>query len=553
MTYGYLPAEVGLKLVDEPDESYRLGKLNFKTVRRVPVRVSLGCHVEGLACPVPELNDGPSTAAQSVKRVAAKMPPLNRAKLRRLKRFALRFCKRHFNNKQFASDERFDFDEWINNTPYPEYRKQELREVHEKMQGNKTKKTVKMFLKDEAYTEYKWPRGIYSRDDEYKCDVGPFFQKFNEIIFDTEFFIKKIPVNDRPKWLLERFKDRPNVKCTDFSCYEATFTREIMAVERIVYKYLLEHHPMKDEIMLKLSVLMGENIIKSKYFEMKLQAKRMSGEMNTSSANGIFNLIVTFFLLEEAGNRFYGGVFEGDDGIFWYDHAPPTSISYAELGAKIKIESPTRLEEASFCGMIFDSIALDNIADPLEAIVLFGWTTRQYLFARKNCKDQLLKSKSLSMLYQYPGCPILRNLALYGLRMTTHVNIEEVELRKKKENLDSYNREKWYRVLENYKENDVFEKEIHINTRLLVENKYKITIDQQLQVEKYLDTLTEIVPLQLDVLHGLMPRDWFNYYSSYHIETNEPKTYEDLAPLNISIDCSTKVFLNAHAYYYHKH
>ena len=217
---------------------------SFETVpffgaNRKIVRKSLGCHFDGAACPVPDLNFGPDQVAGAVKRVAAKMPDIDKVKLRKFKRFVHRWCKKHLKDDIFSKDEMFDFYEWIEQTPYPNYRKDELKGIYERGLGRKANKKVKAFIKDESYPEYKHVRGIYSRHDDYKCRVGPFFQKLGDIIFKKKWFIKKIPVNDRPKWIMDKFGNQHNIFCTDFSQFEATFVDKLMRIELIVYRYLL--------------------------------------------------------------------------------------------------------------------------------------------------------------------------------------------------------------------------------------------------------------------------------------------------------------------------
>ena len=175
--------------------------------------------------------------------------------------------------------------------------------------------------------------------------------------------------------------------CTDFSQFEATFVENLMSVELIVYRFLLRKHPRHDEIIKTIvSGMMGKNNIQFYSWIMNVSCKRMSGEMNTSVSNGFMNLLLTHFLLEEAGNKNYDSVIEGDDSLNYYDVRPPTSEEYREMGANIKIEYPDNISEASFCGQIFDPSDMDNVVNPLEALVTFGWVKNQYMFANaKTC------------------------------------------------------------------------------------------------------------------------------------------------------------------------
>lgn len=510
------------------------------------MRVSLGCHLVGAALPVPETTHTLSQIEGAVKRVATAMPPINRATLLRLSRFVERFLNLHFGNKRFQYDEMFDFEEWIQNTPYTVKRKQELREVFKKGQYNDVRTTVKGFTKDENYPEYKFHRGIMSRDDDYKVRVGPFFKKFGEIIFNSEWFIKKIPIPDRPKAIAEKIEKFVNKFMTDFSSFEATFGKHLMAIERMIYKWFLKYNPHKDAI-LKLydAGINCRNYITFKNFVMSLDRRRMSGEMNTSEGNGIMNLMMTFFLCEERGDRDYNAFFEGDDSIVGTESNCPTEEQYKELGANIKIDKPENWNEGSFCGMVFHEDVLDNVSDPLEALMSFGYTTQQYCNATRCKLDALLRAKGFSLLYQYPGCPILRELALYGLRITQHIDDEYLSETFRKMNICSYEREIFDEVMKN-KHRLVYDRKIDIRSRILVQNKFQISIEEQIHVEKYLQSLNANQPLQIPILLNRTNADCRDYYSRFAV-TADPK-YIHKVNFTVSVYKPAKIWLDSHKF-----
>lgn len=512
---------------------------------RKPVRVTLGCNLIGAALPVPDMNYAPDQVAGAIKRVAAKMPPIDKVKLRKLRRFTKRWCRKHLSEDVFPADEHFDFDEWINNTPYAEYRINELKKVHENGLGKVPNMKVKSFIKDEGYTAYKHVRGIYSRHDDYKVRVGPFFQKFGDIIFKKKWFIKKIPVNERPQAMKDKFGDNPNLFATDFSQFEATFVKQLMSIELIVYGYLLQHNPHKKEILdLIVKGMMSTNIIEFRKWTCKLLCKRMSGEMSTSVSNGIMNLLITHFLLEEAGNKYYDSFFEGDDSINSYDVRPPTSEEYKQLGANIKIEYPNNLSEASFCGMLFDVEDLDIVANPMEALVSFGWTTSQYTTASEKTKLNLLKCKSLSLLYQYSGCPILRSLAMYALRITNDIPLEQALVTQNKQKLSLYDKELYLEMLDNYKRNNIFENTVKDRTRSLVARLFNIDINTQLLMEDYLDNKQDLSPLDFSPFLQYCHPDWKDYYNTYSSGFEPYRTINDIPEVIVTTGYKTKFYLN---------
>lgn len=530
MTFGYRHAEVNIPVMAVPDPTYCLRYYDVRDSDRKPARISLGCHLLGAANPVPDRSHAPSQMEGAIKRVATAMPQIDRATLRRLKRFTIRFLEKEFAGLQFDPNEEFEFDDYIEETNYTRARKENLRTTHSVPFDPIKGKNVKMFTKDENYPSYKAFRLINSRSDDYKTRVGPFFQKFGRKIFSSKFFIKKIPVNDRPAWLKSKFADKPNLFCTDFTSFEATFVRLLLKVEFQVYAWFLKYNKHKWKILnLITRVIGGVNYICAAQWAYKIACKRMSGEMNTSEGNGIMNLILTAFLLEEAGNRYTEMAVEGDDGIVDYDVRPPTAAEYARVGANIKIEIPKTLSEASFCGMIFDPDVLDNVCDPLDALMSFGYTTDQYCNSTDSKMKALLRSKSLSLLYQYPGCPIIRSLGLYGMRMTSSIDDEYMWRTISKSAMCGYDRDLISELRVHFNHGHVASKIVDYRTRLLVERKFNIPVELQLQTEAYLDGLNFLQPLNLPLIVDLINPDCQHYFSTYS-RYIEPKSQNNTMP-----------------------
>jgi hypothetical protein len=261
-----------------------------------------------------------------------------------------------------------------------------------------------------------------------------------------------------------------------------------------------------------------------------MDGKRMSGEMNTSVGNGLMNMLCTFFLLEQAGNSEYGGYFEGDDGVCWYTNPtfssskPPSQFDYRDLGAKIKIEIPDEPTLASFCGLIFDPEVCDNVTEPMAVLMNHGWTSHQYVAAGRTKLDALLKSKSLSLLYSYPGAPITRSLALYGLRVTGHIDDKYMNKVLEKKYMNTYEREKlqYQQSASQEKFEQLLNHKVNFKTRLLVERKFGISVELQLHIENYLDNLTTLQPLNIPLALDHVDKDCIDYYERYGYNTNKP-------------------------------
>lgn len=515
--YGYNVGEVKLPENCEVKKNEKLEFSWFKTEvqdRRPIVLASLGCHVNGAALPHVNPSHDVTVAAGVCKRAAAKTPEIDSDLLGEFRVFVRKWVRENLTPLPCTSD--VSVETWLESTPYERWRKDELLKKWRNVVDIRSQEEywkVKAFVKDECYTEFKHARGIYSRTDEFKCAVGPYFRLIEKELFAKDWFIKKIPVRDRPDYIINRLF-RPGCKyvATDHTSYEAHFVYEFMAAcEFELYEYMTQHLEGADVFMwLCHNVIGGENHIIYKFFEFWLEATRMSGEMNTSLGNGFSNLMLMLFAMEKCGAREYKGVVEGDDGLFSFFGEAPTKEFFARLGMTLKMEVCEDLNTASFCGMVFDVDERTNITHPIEELVSIGWTTRQYKDCGKRRKMELLRCKGISMAYQYPACPILSSLARYCMRVS-----EGYVARAGKMNLWEASQfmeaKAWYNRMAN---SNLFEPP-GIKTRLLVEKLYSITIEHQIQIEQYLDGLQELQPLDCPYIMMYCKEDWKLYWQQY--------------------------------------
>lgn len=499
------------------DPSFKLEKLteNDRNLRR-PVAGTLGMHLEGAACPHPDLTDV-STSLDGFKyRVCPRLPGFDKIKARALRRFTLKFCKKHLTPLAASSD--ISVEAWLAKTNYTQKRKDELLSKYHKITNPfDTKYTfIKSFIKDEFYPDYKHARTINSRTDEYKTLVGPIFQLISDEVFKLKYFIKKIPVDERPKFIYDRFSRRRYVYSTDFSSFEAHFIKLLMEnCEFVLYEYMIQNLPTKEEFMRHVRAMTRENRIEFQKFLVKILAKRMSGEMCTSLGNGFTNLMLILYIcwVNDALNDPEPYV-EGDDSLFGAD-TEITTNDFKAFGLRIKIEQHTDVCRASFCGMVFDREDMTNVSDPREVLATFGWTTFKYIRSKKSIHNILLRCKALSLAYQYPSCPILSKLAQNVLRLTRHNQIENFIEKQGTKFLCNYEMELLLEAQMKNKQGQLIFKEPGANTRKLVEELYNIPIDDQHAMEKYFDDMTEIGPIKGELFLQHMPSVWIDYYAKY--------------------------------------
>lgn len=503
------------KLVEVSNDC-KITRLHDKDPNLRPVvAASLGMHVQGVALPKPDLQHTRTALDGAHYRFCRNIPGMNRFH----KKFAI-FVKNWLekNLDPLPVDTDVSIETWLQETNYSEARKQELRTKYKDMSGLSMKEMseVKSFVKDEFYPEYKPARAINSRSDQFKVLVGPWFKAAEKRLFSLPYFIKKIPVGDRPKYILDNvFRVGNKTYTTDFTSFESHFTKWFMEecdfqFNRHVFKHLPNGLNMCRLIE---DVIGGENKIKFKNFSLKIDAKKMSGEMNTSLSNGFANLMLILFILEENGCTNIRVCVEGDDGIFQAEGPEIKSEWFKDFGLLIKLEEHEELETASFCGLIFDRDEEKNVTDPIKAMATFGWTTSTYARSRRGIHNSLLKCKALSLGYQYPCCPILTALARKTIQLTQGCEVKDF-IKKHKIN-DEYKQRILEEAVDKYVSNELVFGEPGPKTRILVERLFKIPIADQVKIEKYIDSLESIQPLDHPIIDLHMPALWKKNFANY--------------------------------------
>jgi hypothetical protein len=516
--YGYRCSEQELPVPGPTKDGFELKIKEWSNpMERPVVKASLGCHIQGVALPHVDHTDVTTVIAGVKKRFANKPPTPKKWKLRGLKRFTLRWCRKNVTPLSPHVDT--SVSTWLDGTHYPDARKKELLDKWLKCGGVLKPKhfRVKSFVKDESYPEYKHARSINARSDEFKCAVGPIFKLIEEQVYANKFFIKHIPVKDRPQYIKDNVY-LPGAKycCTDYTAFEAHFTRELMeACEFVLYEYMTSRLPDGPQFMWYCrNVIGGLNTCLFKKFKIKIPATRMSGEMCTSLGNGFANLMFFLYLAKLNGCKKIRGVVEGDDGLFTCIGEFPTADQYRDLGLTIKIELTTEISEASFCGLVFHPDDNINITDPMKVIANTGYTLQQYMLSSKKTHRGLLKAKAYSMLYQFPGCPIIAAFARYLLRVLVDdyvyfaKNKADYHLILQKEAFTFWSRHK-----------DQLEVETPLATRFLMESKFSIPVKDQIAIEHYFDGLNEIQPLTDPTILYHCPQIWKSYYDDYALVT----------------------------------
>jgi hypothetical protein len=497
-------------------------------LRRPVAMAGLGCIYRGAAPPHADLSDPLTVEAGVRKRFVMEPPTPEKKLLDELEVFVREFVENNFTPLSPETD--LSLEKWLSETTYPEWRKEELRKEWADYNGvPETKKytSVEGHPKDEWYEEFKHARGINARVDMFKCFFGPVCKAMEHVVYQHPAFIKHVPVKDRPAYIMKHlWQEGGTYLATDYSSFEALFKSEIMRVcEFVLYDYLCKDLPTGKEIVRTLyNVLTGENHCSFKGFMVRVVARRMSGEMNTSLGNGFSNLMFMLFMCKKVGFLNVVGVVEGDDGLFVGAGRPPTTEDFARLGLIIKLQVHHSLAAASFCGIVFEPGDNVNIRDPLPVIVGFGWGDAKYARSRDRKKAVILRCKALSYAHQYPGCPIVQSLAWAALRTTRHVSHETFRYVSRAK-IDGWYRDALLAAIKD--EANIVPIEPPVRTRLLVQELYGISVDDQRQIEEFYDNMVTSDVYSTPLLDKYLKSPWVQYWDSYVLHRQPNPDYPD--------------------------
>jgi len=520
VAYGYRFSEFNSPIYQKDvklDVTFRVDRWSDQD-RRPPMCITLGCHLTNFKMPFGDLSDTASSIAGVLKRTCFKHPVPDSGLRSELAAFTASWLKKNLSPLNVVDD--VSFNTWLEGTRYNRRRKDELKRTWDAYTGVLTArdKKCKCFSKAESYTAWKHLRGIYSRSDIFKCVVGPTFAAIEKVLFKMKWFIKKVPVRDRARHVWEAmYSPTARYYATDYSAFESHFDNRLMAeVEFQLYEYMTAALPNgADWYQLVRETLGDDQTCQFKGFVAEGVQSRMSGEMCTSLGNSFANLMIFLFVCSKAGiqEEAITGFVEGDDGLFRFEaHQSIDDSLFTKLGLTIKIEKHDTLNQASFCGLIFDPESLIIITDPREVIADFGWAGPFYVHCGDVRLKELLRAKSLSFLHQYPGCPIVQSLAQYGLRMTNHVYIQRYL--EKDRHLNMWEREQLLAAVEDFNSGVEIARPVSRRSRLIVEEMYGIPAEEQIRIENMLDSKSELSPIDLG-LPDYMPAVWNDCWQEY--------------------------------------
>lgn len=245
----------------------------------------------------------------------------------------------------------------------------------------------------------------------------------------------------------------------------------------------------------------------------------MSGEMNTSLGNGLVNLIIINFICCHLHKNSVTCIVEGDDSLFCTT-ANVTSDDFISCGLTCLLEKHEKINTASFCGIIYHPYDGNIITDPIKVLLKTPYLPRKWCSSATKVQLQIMKCKALSIRWQYPGCPILISFANWILRETCHLQVRKSVL-------------EYFKTLINYQtvgiDFDSFKKaylfsditrttpnrEIGEQTRLLMDEKFHIPVDYQLELEGFFDNQTSLEAYTHPLIYQFCKPDMIHNFQTH--------------------------------------
>jgi hypothetical protein len=302
---------------------------------------------------------------------------------------------------------------------------------------------------------------------------------------------------------------------TDYTSYEGTETRLLdRACFLQLVSYMVRQLPNAGWLLalVRCGVLGPHECVGRSISYTSVDA-RMSGDMWTSLANGFNNLMVMSFLCHEHGWE-VDGVVEGDDGIFGVDGAMPTEKEFECLGLKIKLDIVDNLRRCGFLHMYWTS-DYDMVTDPRKRLLTLSAYSGQSRDCGIKVARALLRGRIFSLAVEFPRCPVLHDLIVRGLDLTSGVNPRyDVD--------DWWAREKFSnRGLENGLPAWVaisLRRGVTAEARAMVSELWGLTVPQQAHLEGIAKCLSLHEPMCVHRVVELFPEDWVAYDAAYRCD-----------------------------------
>lgn len=423
------------------------------------------------------------------KRVCHKVE-FDEDEMKSFRSFVTRFINKNYTRLPHIDLSHDNLDRlWLDGSHYNTMQKNRFHEALERflVEGkDKDFYSCKAFIKKEPYAEYKFPRIINSRSDQFKAVVAPLVHLMEEQVCVNEHTIKhkeKHQFTQRMQDIQLRFG---TVYETDYSSFEGSFSREFqMSCEYQLMCYMLADNP--EVLSVIKHVYKCDNVCFWNKGVAIIPGSRMSGEMWTSSMNGFSNRMLFEYTCYKNSQKQqhpidYDFIVEGDDGLLATSRA--IDLSYVnKLGFKLKVAKADSINELSFCGInVCEGKYVPDVSRTLQNIT-FSLDPGTASSVRR--RKEMIHARGLSLMVESSGIPILQELAIKLLSFSNKYNIRDID---------------WWLRMNMFSESDwalgtrkfiaKYKRPVTMEMRRFVEQKYKISVASQFKMEKQIKNIT---------------------------------------------------------------
>lgn len=490
-------------------KAHKISLRNFTSLRKY-VAAALPMHIQNVSPFVADNTDTINRITSACKRYLKRPPIKKHGRDHRL--FVRNWL--HNNIDPLPPDYDVSYATYRDHLPLPEKQKKEFDLAYQNYMYKSTKRIagVKSFIKVEAHEEPKIPRTINARSIYAKVKFGPYIHAIEEYFYDqTAYFSKHIPVPDRARIIQTKFAPYPNIYCGDYTAYESLMDKEMMDVcEKQLVSYMLQNVPKGKVIATEFNKMVsGRNKTKCRDIWVECDATRMSGELSTSLGNGFTNLMCILYILwnkykrpslsEFPNQKDLDVIIEGDDSVIGYTgDFPLLTQDFEDVGLWCKLDKHETPETTRFCQVAFAKDDLENIAKIRRVIQKAFFTMANKFKARPSKLMGLLQAKARSLIYEFPACPIVTQMAKMMLRCSYGYEPEVFDKRKYIPTLKEIQI-----LLDNHKFTE--------HSRLLVEKEQHIPRQTQIELEHYFDKITTCQIMNIDQFNLFPPIVYYHY------------------------------------------
>jgi len=364
--------------------------------------------------PRPDKESLSNKIASATHRFATNMGMIDQHQGSMFLNFAKLYIKR--NVPQVNLENVKTFDEWV--AKYSGGRAAFFRDLRDQTTHTAREYDIASFVKDESYDEIKPARSINHLADIFAAYLGTAIGAADKALFNVRIrqgsgFVKGTNPSTWGALQEALFGDQP-VCGTDFTSFEAHH-RGVFAQ---AVAFWLNHalRPLNLPSSLRTFIheaVLGRNCVRMRGIRIMVMQRLMSGNLWTSSANGLLNLLINSYLFVYRPGRtiekmvdhayYFKILVEGDDAIFQY-HVNNRHL-IAALGLRYKIEEHRHHGTASFCSTYRSITTLKSYCEPTKFLRKF-WTVGIKYDSSKN-DLHMMRAKALSYGTMYPHVPIV--------------------------------------------------------------------------------------------------------------------------------------------------